>query len=219
MVRDISSNSITKPKALVCDLGNVLFFFDRTKTYKALSKFCYKPPQEVQQIIESTDLREQYELGKLTDDQFYRAILELLELSDSDLSFDEFAQFWGDIFTANYSLFETLALLRNQLTLVMLSNTNHLHYINIRKSYGNIMSFFFSDRKVLSYIEGIAKPDEKIFEVARKHTRVDFTECVYIDDIEEYVTTAKSLGMQGIVYKNNESFVDKLVDMGLALPL
>ncbi len=211
-------NSVKKPKALVCDLGNVLFYFDRTKTYNALSRFCYKPPEEVQQVIESTDLREQYELGKLTDDQFYRAIIDLFELKDSDLTFDDFSQFWGDIFTANYSLFETLALLRKQLTLVMLSNTNHLHYINIRKSYGNIMSFFFSDRKVLSYIEGMAKPDTSIFEIARKHANVDFSECVYIDDIDEYVVTAKSLGMQGIVYKNNDSFVDQLVAMGLALP-
>ncbi|MDX9702870.1 MAG: hypothetical protein RBU23_07485 [Candidatus Auribacterota bacterium] len=214
----MGSFDLTKPKALVCDLGNVLFYFDRQKTYKALSRFCYKPPDEVQAIIESTDIRERYELGQFTDTEFYATVLEMLELTDNDLPFDDFSQVWGNIFTANYSLFETLALLRNQLTLVMLSNTNNLHYLNIRKSYGNIMSFFFSDRKVLSYVEGIAKPDERIFHIARHKAQADFSECVYVDDIIEYVTTAQSLGMRGIVYDSNDKFINRVIEMGLVIP-
>lgn len=206
------------PKAIICDLGNVLFFFDRMKTYREMSKFCRRPVDEVKQILESTDLRDRYELGQLTDAEFFETILDMFETTDKELPFDEFCEIWGNIFEPNYSLFEALALLRSQAMLLTLSNTNHLHYLKIRKTYGNIMSFFFGDRKILSFIEGVAKPDERIFHIARERAGVDFSDCLYIDDITAYVDIARSMGMNGVVYDSYNSFKTSLAALGFTLP-
>jgi putative hydrolase of the HAD superfamily len=67
--------------------------------------------------------------------------------------------------------------------------------------------FNFIDRidgKVVSGFVGMAKPDEDIYRCLVDKYGLKAEECVFIDDREENIQTAKALGMKGIVFKDYE---------------
>jgi putative hydrolase of the HAD superfamily len=67
--------------------------------------------------------------------------------------------------------------------------------------------FNFIDRidgKVVSGFVGMAKPDEDIYRCLVDKYGLKAEECVFIDDREENIQTAKVLGMKGIVFKDYE---------------
>lgn len=62
----------------------------------------------------------------------------------------------------------------------------------------------YFDEAVFSCIEHIAKPDREIYQMICERLRVVPEETVFIDDKDEYVDGAKSIGMGGIVFKTVE---------------
>lgn len=62
------------------------------------------------------------------------------------------------------------------------------------------------DDVVLSYQVGMAKPEAAIFELAAARLGVDVSECVFVDDIQQYVDGARLAGMQAILYTDFNRF-------------
>lgn len=60
------------------------------------------------------------------------------------------------------------------------------------------------DGKVVSGFVKMVKPDAEIYEHLLKEYSLSAPECVFIDDREENVETAVSLGMKGIVFRGYE---------------
>jgi len=214
-----------KPKALICDLGNVVMLFDRNRTYRAIGHWLGMPFKEVQSDIEGakigndkiTDL---YERGDLDDSQFYSAISKVLKGSGSrKLSFPLFSEFWSDIFWPNLKMIEALKSVKNELTLVLLSNTNNLHFEDVKKHYRDYVELF-DDRIVLSYKERMTKSNPDIFAIARRTAGSSVTpaECIYVDDKSEFVNQANSLGMKGILYFSHPQFVYSMRELGVYVP-
>ncbi len=56
----------------------------------------------------------------------------------------------------------------------------------------------------------LIKPSKEIFEVAIKKSDCLPNEILFIDDGEKNIESAKSLGLNGIVYKDFESFTDEI---------
>lgn len=52
----------------------------------------------------------------------------------------------------------------------------------------------------LSYETGMAKPDERAYQLIADKLGVEPEECVFIDDQERYATAAEEAGMQAITY-------------------
>ncbi len=72
------------------------------------------------------------------------------------------------------------------------------------KKYG------FFDVKVFSCIEGVIKPDRKIYEITLKKLGVKPEEVVFVDDKEENVKAAQDIGINTILFKNSEQFKKEL---------
>lgn len=66
------------------------------------------------------------------------------------------------------------------------------------------------DAVVLSYEEGYAKPEPQIYEIAAERLGVRLTECVFVDDRDNYLKGALQVGMKGILYKDFEAFKQEL---------
>ena len=58
------------------------------------------------------------------------------------------------------------------------------------------------DEWILSFEVGAKKPDKRIYDAIFEKTDVDRAKILYIDDIDAYVSAARSYGIQGLVYKN-----------------
>jgi FMN phosphatase YigB (HAD superfamily) len=207
-----------KPKVLICDFGNVIMLFDRSRTYRAIGHWFRISHKKVATIIEGTTLRQKYEKGELNDKEFYNEVIALFKTS-FEMPYELFSEFWGDIFWPNGNVIEALNLLQKEVKLVLLSNTNSLHFANVKEHYGDIVSLF-EDRLILSYKEKIAKPDKRIFEKALQVAGADitFSDCIYVDDKVEYVNVANRLGMKGIVFYSYPQFVYSIRELGLYIP-
>lgn len=66
------------------------------------------------------------------------------------------------------------------------------------------------DDTVLSFAVGLAKPDFRIYELSAERLNVTPDECVFIDDIERYCTSAQELGMKAIVYRTFSQMHEEL---------
>lgn len=66
------------------------------------------------------------------------------------------------------------------------------------------------DVMVLSYQTGMTKPDPRMYMLACERLRVAPHETVMVDDIENFVAAAENEGLQGIVYKDLDDFVQQL---------
>ncbi len=137
-------------------------YFDRSRTYRAIAHILDVPHQVIQERIERTTIREEYELGKLSDEAFLAALREAAGAQDPELTDAFLTEFWGDIFWPNNEMIGALhQLKKGNLFLVMLSNTNHIHFAHVMKDYPELDSLF--DEFVLSYEVGSNKPHHEIF--------------------------------------------------------
>ena len=195
---------------IILDLGNVLAFFDRSKTYKRLSEFVPHTPEEIGELIESSGLRRRFELGEMADAEFFLRIMDLFE-PPHNVDFELFCRIWGDIFNTNRALLKILSKVNPQTRLVLLSDTNVLHFESIQRNHPEILELF-DDRIVLSFREGFAKPDHRIYSKALEVAggSCDFPDCLYVDDNLENVTAAVQLGMIGHHYVGLYEFVTRL---------
>lgn len=76
------------------------------------------------------------------------------------------------------------------------------------------------DGRVVSGFVKMVKPNADIYEYLLSEYGLDAGECVFVDDREENVETARALGMKGIVFQGYEqarSELDELVSSGFSV--
>ncbi len=219
-----------KPRALICDLGRVIVDFDRNKTYRAFAKRLGKPAGELRAQVDRTDLAKRYESGAIDDDTFCDELATILGGDSHTLPRDFIEKFYGDIFSPIREVVAALEHLRRreEVPLVLLSNTCPLHFSWISDDCADAIGLF--DDAVLSFDVKILKPDREIFQIALDKAIASCSngsaepapatpaDVIYVDDMEEYVETARSLGMRGIVFRSYPRFVFCLRRAGLYVP-
>ena len=199
-------DSTPRIRALVSDLGNVLLHFDHRLITQRLAGHMQDGRWDAARERAFWPLVKDFEHGRIASDDFLRdaaAALGLPALSDED-----FRHLWVDIFWPNEGLIRLLAGLREQLTLVMLSNTNPLHIAFARARFPELFSVFHDT--VFSYEEGVSKPDPAIYRAALRKTGTEAEETLYFDDIAAYVDAADALGMHAYQYVSLDGVRDVL---------
>ena len=71
----------------------------------------------------------------------------------------------------------------------------------------------YADGGILSFREGVIKPDPEIYNRLVERYNLIGEECVFIDDSAENVKTAVSLGWKGIVFESREQVEDELAKL------
>lgn len=67
----------------------------------------------------------------------------------------------------------------------------------------------------MSFEVGVMKPDRKIFEDSLSKLKLRSKECVYVDDIKDYVEAAKALGIHGHQYVGYDDLAEFFEKEGL----
>jgi FMN phosphatase YigB (HAD superfamily) len=177
-------------RSILFDLGNVLVPFEVERAYAGLAENSGLPVEEVAVRIRESGLYNVYESGGLETTEFLDRFSSLLGLS---CSLKEFRDIWNSIFLPETATSESLILeLKQKYRLVLLSNTNDLHYGWLRERYPILEHF---DAYTLSYQEKAMKPDERIYSAAVANAKCSPQECFFTDDIERYVEAARSFGI------------------------
>ena len=76
----------------------------------------------------------------------------------------------------------------------------------------NLTNSFF-----LSYKMGRRKPEPMIFQAVFEMSQLSPAKHIFIDDKEEFVSVARSLGMRGIVFKSDGQLKTELMKNGIAV--
>ncbi len=177
-------------RSILFDLGNVLVPFDIHRAYQALSSHSGLQEDEIASRIKDSGLYPQYETGLFETTDFRNRFSELLGLN---FSHNEFREMWNSIFLPETATSEELILdLKQRYRLVLLSNTNELHYGWVRERYPILNHF---DAYTLSYEVKAMKPDARIFAAAVANAKCEPGECFFTDDIEAYVGAARNFGI------------------------
>ena len=199
------SGSSKKIKAILFDLGKVILHFNFDPAFKRLSKASGLSTREIEDYFVSSGLEVLYDGGKISSKQFYDEIKKAL---GHKLTFSQFKAVWNEIFTPKKEIIGLIDILSKKYRLVLISNTNQMHFEYIQKKYAVLDQF---DRLILSYKEKRRKPDEKIYQKAASACRVKPGEIYYIDDRRDLTEAAKELGFHVFTYQNN--FKELIADM------
>jgi glucose-1-phosphatase len=195
-------------RAVIFDLGKVLLHFDFQRGYRALAERCPHAACDIPARI-GANLVEKFETGRISSREFFAQFSRQIELS---AGYDEFCEIWNGIFTETLIPEAMLEGLASRYRLLLLSNTNAIHFEMIRRTYPMLRHFH---HLVLSYEVGAAKPHPEIFEEAVRRAGCRPEECFYTDDVPKFVDAARALGIDAVQFHSCPQLVQELTARGI----
>ncbi len=197
-------------KCVIFDLGGVIVPFDFKRGYAKMEKLCPYPAAEIPQRLRTTDLVTRFETGHIEPVAF---VAELSRILDLKITYPEFCDLWTSIFLPETLIPESLLeRVRARRRLLLLSNTNHIHYSMLERTYPLLAHF---DDRVLSYRVGAAKPSEQIYREAIARAGCKPEECFFTDDVEAYVEGARRVGIDAVRFESAEQIEKELRQRGV----
>jgi FMN phosphatase YigB (HAD superfamily) len=197
-------------KALIFDLGGVIVPFDFKRGYACMEQHCSIPATEIPKRIGSTDLVVRFESGQVEPRRFAEELCGILGLR---LEYDEFCRIWYSIFLPDTLVEDAwLGALAERYPLVLLSNTNAIHFEMLEQGYPILRHF---KRRVLSYQVGAMKPSPIIYEAAIREAGCKPGECFFTDDVAPYVEGARQAGIDAVQFQNKQQLQRELHARGI----
>jgi glucose-1-phosphatase len=197
-------------KAILFDLGKVLIHFDFRRGYRALEGLCPYTAEEIPRRLAGTGLVERFETGLVEPREFVDQICRILELK---VDYDRFREIWSSIFTGVLLPESMLEGLRRRYRMVVVSNTNALHFEVVRETYGHLLRHF--DDLVLSYEVRAMKPRSEIFQAAVERAGCLPEECFYTDDIVAYIEAARRMGIDAVTFESRQQLEGAMRERGI----
>jgi 2-haloacid dehalogenase len=190
---------MTKPKAIVFDLGKVLLDFDYGIAARRIAARCTVAPEEINRFIAQSPLLFRYETGLMTKAQFFQEVCAHTGFSDG---LEIFSGFFGDIFFPIEPMIQLQTKLRAKgFPTYIFSNTNDLAIHHIRRNFPFFANF---DGYIFSYEHRSMKPDAKLYEVVETQTGHRGADILYLDDRPENVAAGAARGWQVILQETPE---------------
>jgi putative hydrolase of the HAD superfamily len=164
--------------------------------------------------------RPAYDEGKLTGITFWQKLLRDAGLPPNQAMVEELNRWDGRLWTVQNPAMVAwqLALKQRGLLTAILSNMGDSVLESVEREFDWIHRF---DVLVWSYQLGIAKPDPAIYRYTLAELGVQPHETLFIDDKQENVEAAQTLGIQAIQFFSVKQLREDLIAAGLdaELPL
>ena len=184
---------------IVLDLGGVILGLDVNKSIELLSGLGFPGEENLDVIFSKHPYFLQYEIGKITTDQFIEAISTQL---GNHTPGEKILEAWNAMILGfRPGTIELIMNLRERYRMFLLSNTNASHeiYYNelLRAEYDipNLKDIF--EKVYYSHDVKMRKPNHEIFQFVLENSRLIASETLYIDDTEKHVKAASDLGILG----------------------
>lgn len=192
-------------KAIIFDFGNVICYFTNEISVEKISGLTGKTKDEIRELISKSDLPKKFETGLLSSQEFFEEMSKLLNLK---VTYEELKEIYSkDKFTIVEGIEELIESLHKNYKIGALSNTSEWDFEYMIKTAPVIKTF---DTITTSFEVKAMKPDPKIFEDALNKLQLKPEECVYTDDILEYVEAGKRLGINAVQFVGVEKFREEL---------
>ncbi len=191
-------------KTVFFDIGNVLLTIHPEKVVHDLSLNAGMSEQPVKEVL-CGEIHEAYERGELTDSEFCSGVLQQLS-PRCRLTQEQFFSCWqGMLGEATDTLSYALSL-TDSMDVWLASNTNrhHLHEGGVERLLEGFTGAIYSSDV------GYRKPDERFFQEMLRISTASVSESLFIDDREENVIAAASLGITVIHYRFHAQLLEEI---------
>ena len=197
-------------KTIIFDMGKVIIPFDFKRGYELMAPHCSYAAADIPERLRSADLVSRFESGQVEPEVFVKELSAALELTTD---YTQFCDIWSSIFLPDTLLEEEFLLrLRERYRLLLLSNTNAIHYEMVSKKYPLLQHLH---HHVLSYKVGALKPSPVIYREAIRHAQCEPSECFFTDDIEAYVEAARNEGIDAVQFESQQQIQRELRSRGV----
>ncbi|MDI3389082.1 HAD-IA family hydrolase [Streptomyces sp. B-S-A8] len=183
--------------AVLCDLDNVIRFYDTTEL-ASLERSAGLAEGTTESVAYAPEIDLPLLLGEIAKEQWVQAVVAGLAGQVPETQARELgtalsqAPFWADDVV--------VAMLREvqaHVPLVLVTNAT----VELEDDLASLGLADFADHVVSSARVGVAKPDRKIYEIAASQVGVAMHRCLFVDDRLENVEAAVGLGMTGLHYR------------------
>jgi HAD superfamily hydrolase (TIGR01509 family) len=198
------------PSAVVFDLGKVLLDFDFGIAAAKIAGRSRLTAPQVLQTLNQSPLLHRLESGQMTDEEFAVEVCSTCAFSGT---LDEFYDAFADIFTEIRPMTALNGALRaNRVPTCIFSNTNGLAIGHIRQRFPFFAQF---DHYILSYEQGVMKPDAAIYAAVERALGLGGEAIVYLDDRAENVEGGLARGWRALLHETPEKTLPALAQLGL----
>jgi glucose-1-phosphatase len=198
-------------QAVFLDLGNVLAFHDDPVLFQRMSSFGGATPAEIRERV--LKLWDPINRGILVEDDLRREICRAAG-SATPMAAEPFRELWSCHFRVHQAVLPMVDALLGQVKVLLLSNTNELHWRFVRPLIPQFARFHAF---VTSYDLHLAKPDHEIYQVALARASVTAEHAAFFDDVKPFVDAACALGIHGRVFTTADNFRVQLAELGIAV--
>jgi len=197
-------------KAIFFDLCGVVITLGDNEFINALSKEIKVKPKDVEELFYKY-LR-QNEIGRLSEDQFYGKIFEKLKVEfDLEKTKEIRTSFRNEI----EGMRTFVEKLRRKYYVGYISNDAKEIASRCRKKF-ELNKLF--QKGLLAYQVGARKDSPKLFLTLLYDVGMKAEECIFTDDTEANLEAAKKLGVNTILFKSKEQFVEEIRKLGVEVP-
>lgn len=195
--------------AIILDFGGVLINIDYQVTSRSFAHLGLTQDVLLYSQSKQTLLFDDLETGRITPHTFRT---EIRKIAGRNLSDDEIDEAWNAmILDFPASRIPFLKRLRALCPVYLLSNTNAIHHScfsgNILLEYGLLLESLF-DKVWYSHEMGMRKPLPETFRHVLKFHGLHPERTLFIDDSEQHVAGAKSLGIQAFLLPKAKDIED-----------
>lgn len=194
-------------KAVLFDLGGVLIDIDYRATERAFEELGVSDFKERYTQLAQNELFDRFECGEISPQHFVNLVLPFAQ---SGTSPNQVVAAWnamlGSFPLEKIRLLERLS---STTPLFMLSNTNELHWIEVKRAWQKVttqpMQHFFS-AIYLSHEIGKRKPHPETFEWVCQQMGFEPADVLFIDDSPQHIEGATQAGLQVHYYQDAAAF-------------
>lgn len=186
-------------RAVLFDFGNVLVHFDSQRMIDFIADNQRSSVVKPEALFKS-ELLAKYELGRLSDLDFFDQAKKLLKLRRGLEPEAFFAVFGSTMGKPDLQMLALRhALKANRILTGMVSNLSRFHYDWARTTYPE--TFMSFDYIGVSFRLGLRKPDPKIWRAVARRMKIRFQDAFFVDDQWPNVAAFNALGGFGHHYE------------------
>ena len=195
---------LQRVKAFLFDLGNVLVRFDHRAAARKITDGTGGDPEKLFELFFESPLVVEHDAGKISTRQFYAEVARQVGMR---LSYEKFLEVWNDIFAEDKEMTGLVGRLLERYPCYLISNTNRPHFEHLRRICPVLDRF---DGWILSYEVGHLKPNPAIYHRALEMAQLSPREIFYVDDRDDLIQAAHSLGFQAHRFAGYEALAGEL---------
>lgn len=186
------------------DLGNVLFNVDHETAWNKTKAYSPLPLETLYERFYASGDMIEHMIGSISDETFFTRLKCLVEFG-GDVHLLQ--SIWESVFKPIPERLEVVKKLSKEIPVGIISNISSVHSNWLIDEVPEMQRF---THHVFSWETGFVKPRPEIFKIATTKCNISPSKCLFIDDQEQHVRAAKTLGWNAIQLNIEENLEKRL---------